>query len=153
MLIGIKVSPEVLITKNIIIGLVAVSFFGFSSCKPSIAFSPRGVAALSSPNILAAMFMKMLPVTGCPLGISGKSLENKGLSTREKRAMTPPCSPMRIMPIQSANTPVSPREISKADLEEANVELMMSGNTSASPKKTSRIVATIKASTKNAIQM
>ena len=33
MLIGIKISPLVLITRNIIIGLVAVSFLGFSSCS------------------------------------------------------------------------------------------------------------------------
>ena len=31
MLTGIRVSPDVLSTRNIIIGLVAVSFFGFSS--------------------------------------------------------------------------------------------------------------------------
>ena len=30
--VGIMVSPLVLSTRNIIIGLVAVSFFGFSSC-------------------------------------------------------------------------------------------------------------------------
>ena len=31
MLTGMRISPEVLMTRNIIIGLVAVSFFGFSS--------------------------------------------------------------------------------------------------------------------------
>ena len=31
MLTGISISPDVFITRNIIIGLVAVSFFGFSS--------------------------------------------------------------------------------------------------------------------------
>lgn len=30
-LTGMRISPEVLMTRNIIIGLVAVSFFGFSS--------------------------------------------------------------------------------------------------------------------------
>ena len=35
-----------------------------SCCICSIAFRPSGVAALSRPSILAAIFMKMLPVTG-----------------------------------------------------------------------------------------
>ena len=59
-----SVSPLVFSTRNIIMGFDAVSFFVFSSCNCSIAFRPRGVAALSSPSILAAMFIKMLPVTG-----------------------------------------------------------------------------------------
>ena len=59
MLTGMMVRPEVFSTRNIIIGLVAVSFFGFSSCMLSIAFRPNGVAALSSPSMLAAMFMKI----------------------------------------------------------------------------------------------
>ncbi len=42
-----------------------------------MAFSPNGVAALSSPNILAEMFMKMFPMTGWFLGMSGKSLQKK----------------------------------------------------------------------------
>ena len=61
---GMSVSPDVLSTRNIIMGLVAVSLFGLSVCSCSIAFSPSGVAALSSPNILAAMFMNIAPVTG-----------------------------------------------------------------------------------------
>lgn len=64
MLVGIMVSPLVFSTKNIIMGLVAVSFFVFSSCICAIAFSPVGVAALSNPNILDAMFIKIDPITG-----------------------------------------------------------------------------------------
>ena len=64
MLTGINVSPLVFSTRNIIMGFDAVSFFVFSSCICSMAFRPSGVAALSSPSILAAIFMKMLPVTG-----------------------------------------------------------------------------------------
>ena len=41
-LIGMMIRPDVLITKNIIIGLEAVSLFGFSSCSSFIAFSPSG---------------------------------------------------------------------------------------------------------------
>ena len=94
-----------------------------------MAFRPSGVAALSSPSILAEIFMKMLPVTGCPLGISGKSLVNIGLSRRAKTSMIPPFSPIFIMPSHNESTPVSPREISKAVLEDANVESIMAGNT------------------------
>ena len=62
--VGIMVSPLVLSTRNIIIGFVAVSFFGFSSCICCMAFRPVGVAALSSPSMFDAIFIKMLPMTG-----------------------------------------------------------------------------------------
>ena len=130
MLTGMSVSPLVLSTRNIIIGLVAVSFFGLSSCNCSIAFNPRGVAALSRPSILAAMFMNMLPVTGCPLGMSGNSLQNTGLSTRASMLTMPPFSPIFIIPSHSDNTPVSPSEISNAVFDEANVESIIAGKTS-----------------------
>ena len=51
--IGIRVNPEALMQRNIIIGLLAESFSVFSSCSCCIAFSPIGVAALSSPSRLA----------------------------------------------------------------------------------------------------
>ena len=112
-----------------------------------------GVAALSSPNMLAAMFMKMAPVAGCPLGMSGNRRTNNGLSQRANTDTTPPRSPMRMMPSQSANTPVSPNEISKAVLAEAKVDSTMAGNTAVSPQKTSFAKAMRKATTKKAIQM
>ena len=129
MLTGIRVNPLVLSTRNMIIGLDAVSFFGFKACICSMAFNPNGVAALSSPNILAAIFMKMLPVTGCPLGISGKSLLNTGDRIRANTSTTPPRSPTFITPSHSDNTPVNPNEISKAVFDELNVESIMAGNT------------------------
>ena len=61
---GMIVSPDVLSTRNMIMGFVARSFLSLSVCISFIAFSPIGVAALSSPSMLAAMFMKMVPVTG-----------------------------------------------------------------------------------------
>ena len=64
MLMGMRIKPEVLMTKNIIIGLVAVSFLGFSDCSSSIAFNPNGVAALSRPSMFALRFMKMEPKAG-----------------------------------------------------------------------------------------
>ena len=150
---GISVSPLVLSTKNIIIAFVARSLFGFSSCNPSIAFSPSGVAALSSPNIFAERFIKMLPTTGCPSGISGKRRLKSGPSHRANIATTPPFSPMRIMPIHSDNTPVSPREISKAVLAVSKVDAIMLGNTSVSPKKSNFTTAMTKAMRKKANQM
>ena len=151
--IGMMTNPEVFSTRNMIIGLLAVSFLGFSSCNPSMAFKPRGVAALSSPSILAARFMKILPVTGCPLGISGNSLLNIGLSSREMRVTKPPRSPIFMIPNHKESTPVKPNEISKAVWAELKVELMISGNTCVSPAKTKRPMATINAIRKKAIQI
>ena len=153
MLTGISVRPLVFSTKNIIIGFDAVSFFVFSSCICSIAFRPRGVAALSSPSMLAAMFMKMLPVTGCPLGISGKSLVKMGDSRRASTLTTPPFSPTFMTPSHSDSTPVRPNEISKAVFDESNVESIMAGNTSKSPRNTSLTAAMTNATRKKAIQI
>jgi hypothetical protein len=49
--------------------------------------------------------------------------------------------------------PVSPKDISKAVLEESKVELIISVKISVSPKKNSLPKATIKAITKKATQM
>ena len=102
-----------------------------------MARSPSGVAALSRPSVLAAMFMKMLPVAGWPLGMSGKSLTNTGLSSRDRASTTPPFSPIFIMPSHSESTPVRPSEISNAVFDDENVESIMAGNTSVSPMNTS----------------
>ena len=80
--------------------------------------------------------MKMLPVTGCPLGISGNSLQNTGLSTRASTLTTPPFSPIFMIPNHSESTPVRPSEISNAVFDEANVESIIAGNTSKFPKNT-----------------
>ena len=127
---GISVRPLVFSTRNMIMALDALSFSVFSSCSCSMAFRPRGVAALSRPSMLAAMFMKMLPVTGCPLGMSGNSLVNTGLSSRASTLTTPPFSPTFITPSHRASTPVSPKEISNAVFDDENVESIMAGNTS-----------------------
>ena len=148
MLTGMMVRPDVLMTRNIIIGLVAVSFFGLSCCRPSMAFRPRGVAALSSPSMLAAMFMKMLPTTGWPLGTSGKSFVKTGLSQRASTSTTPPRSPIFITPSHNESTPVRPREISKAVRAVSNVEFIMAGKTSTSPKNSSFTAAMANATRK-----
>ena len=144
-----SVSPLVFSTRNMIMGSEAVAFslsasgslspFSFFNCSIfslftvsscSMAFSPSGVAALSRPSMLAAMFMKMLPVTGCPLGMSGNRRTKTGLSSRDSALTRPPCSPIFMMPSQSESTPVSPSDISKAVFDELNVESIMAGNTS-----------------------
>ena len=104
------------------------SFFTSSNC--SIAFSPKGVAALSSPNMFAAIFIKILPVTGCPLGISGKSFANTGDNSRASTFTTPPFSPIFMKPNQSDSTPVRPKDISNAVFDEEKVESIIAGNTS-----------------------
>ena len=152
-LTGIIVRPEVLSTRNIIIGFDAVSFFVFISCSCSIAFNPIGVAALSSPSILADIFIKMVPITGCPFGMSGKILVSTGDSSREVKAISPPRSPIRIIPIHNDNTPVRPNEISKPVFAELNVESIIAGKTSVSPKPMRRMSETTNAITKKAIQI
>ena len=83
----------------------------------------------------------------------GKNLQNIGLSHRERVAISPPFSPMFMMPNQSDRMPVSPMDISNAVLEELNVEFMISVNTCVSPIKRSLKPATRKATMKNEIQM
>ncbi len=152
MVVGMMVKPEVFKTKNMIIGFVAVSFFGLSSCICCIAFSPVGVAALSSPSMLEAMFMKILPITGWFFGMSGKSFVKTGLSARANTFTTPAFSPIFMMPSQRASTPVSPREISKAFFEESKVESTIFWKMVVSPIA-SPMSAKMNAITKKAIQI
>ena len=58
-LTGIMVRPDVLSTRNMIMGFDATSLVLLSSCMRSMALSPMGVAALSKPSILAATFIKI----------------------------------------------------------------------------------------------
>ena len=148
-----SVSPDVFSTRNIIIGLLAVSLCGFISCSSCIAFRPIGVAALSSPSMLAEKFMNIVPIAGCPLGMSGKILHSTGLSNLARAATSPPFSPIFIIPIHSDSTPVSPSEISNAFFACAKVESIMAGNTVVSQKKMSFPNAIINARRKNAIQI
>ena len=151
--IGINVSPLVFNTRNIIIGLDAVSFFWFRSCNCSIALRPSGVAALSSPSILAAIFINIEPVTGCPLGMSGNSLVKIGLRILANTFTTPPFSPIFMMPSHKDRTPVNPNDISKAVLDDENVESIMAGKTSKSPQKINFTKAITKAMIKNPTQI
>ena len=153
MLIGMIVSPEVFNTRNIIIEFDARSLPPFSSWSSLMAFSPKGVAALSSPSILAERFMNIDPLTGCPFGRSGNSRENTGLSHRASTLTTPPASPTFIIPIHSVSTPVRPIESLNADSAESKVDEMIASNTPASPRNNVLTAATTNAMRKNAIQM
>ena len=165
------VSPLVFKTRNMIIGFEAVSrrrsisaslisprsflilIFSFLiSSMPSMAFRPRGVAALSRPSMLAPRFMKMWPKTGCPSGMSGKSRRKSGLRARARALTSPPYSPIFMMPIHRASVPVRPREISNAVFDDSNVDSMMAGNTSKFPMHNCT-VAMRKATRMNPIQM
>ena len=136
-----------------IIGSLAESFCVFSSCNSFMAFSPIGVAALSKPNKLAEMHMKMEPVAGWSFGIPGKSLLNTGAVNRANACITPPFSPIFMMPSQRAKTPVSPRDISNPVFAEAKEALMMLVKTSVSPLMANLQSATTKAIRKKAIQI
>ena len=91
---GMRVNPEVFKTRNIIIGLLAESFWGLIDWSSCMALSPIGVAALSSPSMLADMFMKIEPKAGCPSGMSGKSLERIGDSSLANLFTKPLSSPI-----------------------------------------------------------
>ena len=108
---------------------------------------------MSRPSILAAIFIKMEPVAGCPFGMSGKSLTNTGESTRARRFTRPARSPIFITPSHSASIPVRPIEISNALFEVSNVESIIAGKMVVSPRNRSFTSATTKAMMKKAIQI
>jgi hypothetical protein len=58
-----------------------------------------------------------------------------------------------MMPNHKERTPVNPNAISNAVFEALKVELMISGKTCVSPKKTNLPMATMKATKKNDIQI
>src|SRR5690606_23230895 len=112
-LTGMRVRPLARKIKNISWALDALSLWGFNSCRLSIAFKPKGVAALSNPSILAEKFIIMCPIAGWFLGTSGNSLLKKGPTILERKVMAPAFSPILINPRNSAISPTSLRDISK----------------------------------------
>ena len=85
--------------------------------------------------------------------MSGNSFVNTGDRMRANMLTTPPRSPIFMMPSHKASIPVSPSEISKAVFDVSNVEFIMAGNTSVSPRNTNLTNAMTKAIRKKAIQM
>jgi hypothetical protein len=118
-----------------------------------MAFSPRGVAALSNPSMLAAKFMMMDPWTGWFLGTSGNSLLKKGLTPLARRLTAPPFSPTFISPNQRVRTPMRPIQISTATEAISKVLFTMEVKISVSCRKTRRTAPTTREIRKNAIQM
>ena len=57
--------------------------------------------------------------------MSGNKRQKTGLSQRERALIRPLFSPIFITPSQSDSTPVRPREISNAVLDESKVELTL----------------------------
>lgn len=135
---GMKHSPDALSIRNIIIASVAVSFSLLSVCSSCMAFSPKGVAALSRPSMLADTFMKMDPMAGCPFGTPGNRRQNNGDISRPKKPITPARSPIFIRPSHNDRMPVRPREISNAVAAELKDEPIISPHIPTSPQNTDR---------------
>ena len=130
MVTGSKVTAEVLSTRNRICASEAVSLSGLRLCRSCMAFSPMGVAALSSPSMLAARFMVMEPMAGCPAGTSGIRRVNSGVTARDNMPIRPLCSAMRNKPSHSAISPIRPMAISTDSEAISNMLAMTSLKTS-----------------------
>ena len=151
---GITVSPEVWMTRNMIWALLASSLRGFSVCKLSIAFRPKGVAALSRPRMLAKKFITMWPLAGWSRGTSGKMREKKGAMMRANKLMAPAFSPTFMMPSHRVMTPASGRAMSiTAILAEEKVPSMMRLKISVSPRNSHCASAATKPTRKKPVQM
>ena len=133
MVVGMSVRPLAPNTTNMIIALEALDLSELSSCSSPIALSPIGVAALSRPNMFAAIFMSIDPKTGCPLGMSGKMRLKNGLIALPKEFTAPARSPIFRIPIHKARTPVRPRESSKPVLALSKDELRIAEKISTFP--------------------
>lgn len=59
MVVGIRVTLEVLMAKKVHIASEASLEWPFNSCSSFMAFKPKGVAALPNPKRLALTFMVM----------------------------------------------------------------------------------------------
>lgn len=101
--VGTSVTPQVLITRKVIILRLAVSFSLFNFCKDSMAFKPKGVAALPSPNKLAIILEEIKPSDSWPFGISGKIFDKTGDIKLEAFSSNPDCLAIFIIPSQIAS--------------------------------------------------
>ena len=104
---GIKVRPLVCSTKNMICALVAFSLSGLIDCKLSMAFKPKGVAALSSPSILALKFITICPMAGCFSGTSGNNLFINGFKSLAIQLMAPARSAIFMSPKKKTIVPAN----------------------------------------------
>jgi hypothetical protein len=83
----------------------------------------------------------------------GKSRENRGLMSRPKKPMTPPRSPIFMMPSHKVNTPVNPNDISKAKAAWSNELFIIVDHIVKSPVNIVLPNAIKNAMTKNAIHI
>ena len=72
-----------------------------------MAFSPIGVAALSSPSMFAEKFIIIWPAAGWSFGTSGKIREKNGPMMRETAWTAPAFSATERNPSHSVMTPAS----------------------------------------------
>ena len=79
----------------------------FNVSRLSIAFRPKGVAALSRPSMLALKFITISPIAGCCSGISGNNRLSKGFSKRASQRTAPAFSAIFIRPRKKIIVPAS----------------------------------------------
>ena len=113
---GIRVTEDVFMAKKVTIASVAVSFFLLSFCSSSMAFRPKGVAALPKPKILAEIFIIMAPMAGWSGGTSGNKRTITGFKALDMIFIRPESSAIFIMPSHMAITPIRPKASSTAVL-------------------------------------
>src|SRR6185312_16157616 len=106
---GMSCTLPVLIATNIHIASDAVPGVLLSLLSSSIAFNPKGVAALANPKTLAEIFKVMAPNTGWSRGICGNKKRSIGLMNFAKPRINPASSAMRISPNHKAIIPISPK--------------------------------------------
>ena len=107
-------SADVLIARNIAIAFVAVPGRLLSLSSSCIALMPNGVAAFTSPSMLADMFMTMAPMAGLPLGMLGNRNRMRGLTARAIESIAPASSTTFISPRKNVIEPTSPMASSTA---------------------------------------
>jgi hypothetical protein len=86
-----------------------------------MAFNPKGVAALSSPNKLAEKFIIICPYAGCFSGNSGKRRLKNGATILERKRIAPAFSPMFMKPRNKVMIPISLNEISTLSEADLNI--------------------------------
>ena len=107
---------EVLMARNSAIALVATPLCWFSLSNSTIAFKPKGVAALPRPSMLEAKFMTIAVIAGWSAGTSGKSRRKSGRRPRMMTRSRPPSEATRTSPRKKTIAPVSPITSSMARL-------------------------------------
>ena len=111
---GRMARADVLMARNRTIALVAVPRSPFSLSSSSIALMPKGVAALASPSMLAAMLRIIALIAGLWTGTPGKRRRMTGPSARARWRRAPASSMTRIRPRKNAIRPMRPMASSTA---------------------------------------